>query len=553
MIKRKLSKLSSLFLAFTLLATTLVGCTKKDPASETKTNVPQVIKYNLGVDPKTLDPALNAAVDGATVLSNAFEGLMKFDDKDQPIYGVAEKYEISKDNLSYTFYLRKDAKWSDGQPVKAQDFEYAWKRALNPDVAAEYAYQLYYLKNGEAYNTKKAKAEDVGVKAESDTVLKVNLEYPTAYFLSLMAFPTYFPVRKDIVEKDPEAWATKVESYVSNGAFKMTEWKPKDVIVFSKNENYWNSKEVKLDKIEYKMIEDSTSYLSAFKVGQLDLIETPPAQEVAQLLKDGIAKISPFLGTYFYCINLSENAEKVDPAAAKALKDPRVRKALTYAIDRKLIVENVTKSGQVPAVSFVSKGIPESPSKDFQSKEYFKPEGDIAKAKQLLAEAGYPDGKGFPKIAFLYNDKGDNKNIAQAIQDMWKKNLNIDMELKVEEWKVFQQSRNDKNYSIARHGWLADYVDPMTYLDMWTSNSGNNDAAYKNPEYDRLINEAKKEVDQAKRMKLLHDAEDILMNDMPIIPIYYYSNVVCSKDYVKGVRKSPLGFMFFDKAYVEKK
>lgn len=550
---KRLSKLSVVFLALAISASALAGCSGKnssdDPAKE---KVPQIIKYNLGVDPKTLDPALNAAVDGATVLSNAFEGLMKLDEKDKPIAGVAEKWEVSSDGLEYTFKLRKDAKWSDGKQVKAEDFEYAWKRALEPKVAAEYAYQLYYLKNGEKFNKGEAKAEDVGVKAVDETTLKVNLEYATTYFLSLMAFPTYFPVRKDIVEKDPEAWATKPESYICNGPFKMKEWKPKDTLVFVKNENYWNAKSVTLDTIEYKMIEEATSALATFRSGEVDIIEQPPAQETPQLLKDGTAKLYPYLGTYFYCLNLSPNVEKVDPAAAKVIKDPKVRKALALAINRQLIVENVTKGGQVPAFSFVPKGIPDHENKDFTSKEYYKANGDVDAAKKLLQEAGYPDGKGFPKIVLSYNTNEAHQNIAQAVQDMWKKNLNIDIELRNEEWKVFQKTRNTKNYVIARHAWIADYVDPMTFLDMWTTSFGNNDAGYSNPKYDNLIDSAKKERDLAKRTEYLHQAEEVLMDDMPIIPVYYYTNIMCTKEYVKNVRKSPLGFVFFDKAVVEK-
>ncbi|MBU5590619.1 peptide ABC transporter substrate-binding protein [Clostridium sp. MSJ-4] len=555
MLKRNKRIITSL-MCIAMTVTTLAGCTTKQEQGEEPKEpkkVDQVIVYNLGADPKTLDPALNAAVDGATVLSNAFEGLTRLDDKDKPVKGVAEKWDVSSDGLEYVFYLRKDAKWSDGQPVKASDFEYAWKRALNPDIAAEYAYQLYYLKNGEAYNHKEVSVDEVGVKATDDNTLKVTLENPTVYFLSLMAFPTYFPVRKDIVEKEPKEWATKPESYVSNGPFKMSEWKPKDTITFVKNENYWGAKEVKLDKINYKMIDDATASLSAFKTGQFDIIEAPPAQELPTLLKEGIAKIYPYLGTYFYCINLSDKAEGVDKEAAKALKDPKVRKALSLAINRKDIVENVTKAEQVPAVSFVPKGIEESPGKEFQNKAYYKPEGDIEQAKKLLAEAGYPEGKGFPKIPLTYNTNQGHQNIAQAVQDMWKKNLGIEVELRNEEWKVFQETRNEKNYIMARHGWISDYTDPMSFLEMWISTSGNNDASYKNPEYDKLISASKKELDLTKRMEILHKAEDVFMEDMPIIPIYYYTNVICQKDYVKGVRKSPLGFTFFEKAYVEKK
>ncbi|WP_040212017.1 peptide ABC transporter substrate-binding protein [Clostridium polynesiense] len=549
---KRLSKLSTVLLALAIGTTTLAGCAGSSSGSNEE-KVPQIIRHNLGAEPKTIDPALNSAVDGATVLQNAFEGLMRLDENDKPIAGVAEKWDVSPDGLEYTFKLRKDAKWSDGQQVKAQDFEYAWKRALNPDTAAEYASQLYYIKNGEKYNQKQAKAEDLGIKVVDEYTLKVTLEYATAYFLSLMAFPTYFPVRKDIVEKDPEAWATKPESYISNGPFKMKEWKPKDTLTFIKNDNYWGAKNVKLDTIEFKMIEEATSALATYRADEIDIIEQPPAQETPQLLKDGVAKIYPYLGTYFYCINVSPNAEKVDPEAAKALKNPKVRKALAMSLNRQLIVDNVTKGGQLPAFSFVPKGIPDHANKDFTSKQYFNPNGDIEAAKKLLAEAGYPDGKGLPKIVLSYNTNEAHQNIAQAVQDMWKNNLSIDIELRNEEWKVFQKTRNTKNYIIARHGWIADYVDPVSFLDMWVSNSGNNDAGYSNPKYDNFIELAKKEQDLAKRTEYLHQAEDILMEDMPVIPVYYYTNVMCIKENIKDVRKSPLGFVFFDKAYVTKK
>lgn len=548
--RKKLLKIALIVSSLSLVVSSLAGCGDSE-ANKPKTQREQTIVYNLAVDPKSIDPAKNNAVDGATVLSNAFEGLMRIDNNDKIVNGVAEKYEMSKDGLSYTFTLRKDAKWSDGKAVTAQDFEYAWKRALKKETAAEYAYQLYYIKNGQKYNKSQVTEDQVGVKAENDTTLKVTLESPTSYFLDLMAFPTYFPVRKDVVEKAPDTWATTPETYICNGPFKMSEWKAKDSLTFVKNENYWDAKSVKLNKVVYKMIVDANTYLSAFKTGDLDFIETPPNQETPQLLKDKIAEIAPNLGTYFYVINMTDKAKQLDPEAAKALQDVKVRKALTNAIDRKVLVESVTKGGQTPAKSFVPKGIPDANGKAFAEKEYFKPTGDIELAKKLLAEAGYPDGKNFPKITFVYNDNELHQKVAQAVQDMWKKNLNINIELKKEEWKVFQVTRTDKNYLMARHGWLGDYVDPMTFLDIFETESGNNDAGYSNKEYDKYIELAKKEVDPTKRSEYLHKAEDILMEDMPIIPMYYYTNVLCIKDYVKNVHKSPLGFVFFRDAYIQ--
>ncbi|SEF84230.1 oligopeptide transport system substrate-binding protein [Caloramator fervidus] len=542
-------KKSKLFIVLALVLAIGVsffsGCAKGGQTGQT-------IKYNLGAEPATIDPQLNSAVDGATVIVNCFDGLTRLDANDKPIPAVAERWEISPDQLTYKFYLRKDAKWTDGQPVKAQDFVYAWQRAVDPKTAAEYAYQLWYIKNGEAISEGKMPVDQLGVKALDDYTLEVTLEGPTPYFLSLTAFPTYMPVRKDVVEKDPQGWATKPETYITNGPFKLKEWRPKDALILEKNPNWYNADKVKLQTIEMKMLEDQTSALAAFRTGQLDYIESPPSAEIPNLLKSGEAKVFPYLGTYFYIFNLSPNAEKVDPAAAKAIKDVRVRKAINLAINRKAIVENVTKGGQIPATSFVPNGIPDADGKDFKKKDYFPAEGNVEEAKKLLAEAGYPDGKGFPKITLIYNTSQGHQAIAMAIQDMLKKNLGINIELANQEWKVFQKTRDERNYIFARHGWIADYVDPMTFLDMWVSNSGQNNIGYNNPEYDKKIAAAKKEADPAKRMQLLHEAEDILMNDMPLVPLYYYTNIACVKDYVKDVHKSVLGFVYFENAYIQK-
>lgn len=561
MLKRNTTRLCAVLMTAALTTTLLAGCGKTATTTDKTSGVPQIIKYNLGAEPATLDPALNDAVDGATVISNAFEGLCRLDEKSNAVPGVAKSWDVSSDGMKYTFHLRDNAKWSDGKAVVAGDFEYAWKRALNPDTASDYAYMLYYIKNGEAFNNSKnpdwtgAKAtiDDVAVKAVDDKTLEVTLEYPTTYFLSLMAFPTYDPVRKDIVEKNPKDWATKPETFVCNGPFKMKEWKPKDSLNFVKSSSYWDASRIKLTDIEYKMLDQATTYSAAFKTGQLDFIESPPSLETPQLLKDGTAKVTPYLGTYYLEFNLTDKAKAVDPAAAKAIADVRVRKALTLAIDRKVIVDNVTKGQQIPAGAFVPKGLPEDKSgKDFRNKDYYNPNGDVAQAKQLLADAGYPDGKGFPTLTYLYNTSEAHQAIAEAIQDMWRKNLGINVELKNEEWKVFQKTRTSKNYLIARGGWISDFVDPMSFTDLFTSASGNNDPGYNSAAYDAKVKAAKMELDPAKRMKDMHDAEDILMTDLPVCPIYYYTNIVCIKPYVKGIVKSPLGFVFFDKAYVEK-
>lgn len=550
MFKKNLTKFSTALLSVLMLSSVFTGC---GATKQTTGKTEQVLRYNLGAEPKTVDPGITDTTEGLTVAGNTFEGLLRLDDKDNPVAGVAEKWEISKDGLTYTFHLRKNAKWSDGKTVTANDFKYGWERALDPKTGSEYAYQLYYIKNGKEFNSEKGKAEDLGIKVIDDYTLEVTLEYPTSYFLSLTTFPTYSPIRKDIVEKDPTGWFLKSDTYVCNGPFKLTSWKSKDSMEFVKNTNYWNSNSIKLDKLEFKLLDQPTSYLSAFKAGQLDLIDSPPAQETPSLIKQGVAKAYPYLGTTYIALNLSSKASSISPEAAKALSNVKVRKALALAINRKQLVQTVTKGGQKPAAAFVSSGVPEDKSgKDFRNKNYFKPEGDITEAKKLLAEAGYPDGKGFPKLTYLFNTSDDNKSIAEAIQDMWSKNLGITVDLQTMEKKVFMQTRDDKNYLTSRAIWIADYNDPMTFLDVYVSGGGDNITGYNNPEYDKYVQAGKLETDPAKRMALLHKAEDTLMDDMPIIPLFFSVSVCCTKDYVKNVHKSAIGMTLFDHTYIQK-
>lgn len=553
----------TIILAALMTSTLFAGCAAKPKAVAPTAATPQVLNYNLATEPSTTDPGLTSELGGMTVVVNTFEGLTDLDAKDNPIPGVATTWDISADGLKYTFHLRKDALWSDGKGVTAKDFAYAWKRALDPATASDYAYQLYYIKNGQGFNessskdktpgVKTATADELGIKVIDNYTLEVTLEYPAQYFLGLTAFPTYMPVRQDIVEKDPKGWATKPETYIGNGAFTLKDWKMKDVITLVKNSKYWDKASVKLDTINMRMINQSTSALAAFKTGQLDIVEGPPSQEIPQLIKDGTAKTFPSLGTEYIMINLDAKALKVDAKAAKVLQDPNIRKALSLAINRKDITENVTKGGEIPAGGFVSKGIPEDKAgTDFRSKDYYDPAGDVTQAKKLLADAGFPDGKGFPKLTYIYNTSDGKQAIAQALQDMWSKNLGIQVTLVNSEKKVFMQTRTNKDYITSRASWVADYTDPMTFLDLWTSKSGNNNASYSNAAYDKLIASAKQETDSVKRMQLLHSAEDKLMADMPVIPLYFYSTVACIKDYVKGIHNSPLGMDYFNKTYIDK-
>ncbi|AJH02065.1 peptide ABC transporter substrate-binding protein [Clostridium beijerinckii] len=547
----KVKQLCAVALAATLGMSILVGCGSNkggDKAAASK----QEITYNLGADPRTLDPALCTDTTGTTVLANAFSGLAELDENEKAIPGQAEKWDVSDDKLTYTFHLKKDLKWSNGDPVKASDYEYEWKRLLNPETASEYAYALYYLKGGEAYNKGKGNVDAVGVKATDDNTLVVTLEAPCPYFLELTAQSYYFPVDQKVVESNKD-WANDAKTLVSNGPFKITNYTIKDSVVLEKNENYYDKDKVKLDKLNLKFVAEETSAWASYKSGQFDVVDTVPKSDVQGALKDGSAKSFPNLATYFLSINVSDKAKAVDPNAAKVLSDPKVRKALNLAIDRQSIVDNVTKAGQIPAHGIVGKGIIGPDGKDYTEKTtYFDPKGNVEEAKKLLAEAGYPDGQGLPTLQLLYNPESGHGDTMQAIQDMWKK-IGVNAELQSQEWKVFLTTRVQKQFELARDGWNADYVDPMTFLDMFQSTSDQNNCGYNNPSYDALIDAAKKELDPQKRFDIMHQAEDMLMNDMPVIPLYYYTRTIGIKDYVKGARVSVMNTIYFKNAYVEGK
>ncbi len=528
-----MKKFLTLFVATGLLVAVLAGAAlAAEPMAKD-----QVLQFNLGAEPQTLDPAKSTGIPEAIMILNLFEGLTRLDENNEPQPAIAKSWDVSNGGTVYTFHLR-DAKWSNGDAVTAHDFEYAWKRALAPETASEYAYQLYYIKNGQDYNEGKIKdAGAVGVKAVDDHTLRVVLEAPTPYFLSLTAFPTLLPVDQKVVKGNAN-WATKPETHVGNGPFKITKWVHNSQAILEKNPSYWDADVVKLQKIEVALIDSQMTAITMFDTGQLDYNDNIAVSEIDRLKKEGKFQVAPYLGTYYYLFNVTK----------KPFDDVRVRKALALAIDRKAIVELVTKAGQKPALAFVPPGV-----KGFREagKTYFK-DNDVFTARKLLADAGYPGGKGFPTVELLYNTSESHKVIAEAIQQMWKKNLGINIRLTNQEWKVYLDTRTQLNYQVARAGWIGDYVDPMTFLDMWLTGGGNNDTGWSNKRYDALIEQSKTEEDMKKRDALLHEAEDILMNDMPIMPIYFYTLPFEQKDFVKDLNRSTLGFIDFKHTWIAK-
>lgn len=491
---------------------------------------------NVGPEPATIDPALNSAVDGATLLIHAFEGLMSLDENGVPVKAQAESYEVSDDGLTYTFTLRDGLKWSDGEPVTAEDYVYSWKRAVDPETAADYAYMFEVI---EGYDSEEGN-HDLNVQAPDDKTVVVKLKAAAPYFLELCAFPTFFPVRKDIVEADPDGWATKPDTYIGNGPYVMDEWVHDSHIVLKKNSNYWNKEKIGPESIKFLLMDDDGAILAAFENGEILLADSLPNDEIEAWKDKEEFFIQGQLGTYYISFNVQK----------PPLDDPKVRRALMLAIDRVYICEQIGQAGQQPAGAFVATGLSDAdPTKEFREVggDYYDPydyEGNLEEAKRLLAEAGYPNGEGLPTMEYLYNESTGHQLIGEAIQSMWKE-IGVNIELASQEWNTFLDTRKNGEYQIARNGWLGDYNDPISFLDMWVTGSGNNDAQWSNAEYDALISQVKASSDREERMKLMHQAEDIIFEEAMLAPIYYYVDIYLKSPKLEGFYSSPLGYKYF--------
>ncbi|WP_019121517.1 peptide ABC transporter substrate-binding protein [Brevibacillus massiliensis] len=496
------------------------------------------LRINIPSEPPTIDPGLAEDSTSNTVIKAIFDGLYRLDQDGKPQPSVAEGVDVSTDGLTYTFHLR-DTKWSNGDPVTAKDFEFAWKRALDPKTASNYAYQLYYLKNGEAFNKGQAKADDVGVKAKDDKTLVVTLENPTPFFLELTAFTTYLPVDQKVVEANPK-WANEADTIVSNGPFKMDTWEHKSKITLSKNDNYWDKDVVKLDKIQMSMIDADDTVLNMFDNGELDWAGAPlnslPTDAIPALKDAGRLHIYPVSSVYWYKFNTEK----------PPFNNAKIRKAFAYAINRQAIIDNLLQADQKPALG----AVPTSMSLNPQG--YFK-DNDVETAKKLLAEGMQELGiDKLPPITLSYNTNQGHQQIAQAVQDQWKKNLGVDVKLENQEWKVYIDSLHQGNYQIGRMGWNADFNDPMTFLDAFKEkNGGNNDTRWENPKYKELLDQALKEVDIEKRKALMKEAEQILMDEMPVVPIYFYTSSYVANPNLKGVVTDPFNHIDFKWASLE--
>lgn len=572
---------------------TFAGCGESKSSGES-------LSVCIASEPQSIDPALNSAIDGATMLVHLFSGLAKWskgeDGNLEITADVAEKLVEPKDNgdgtFTYTYTIREDAKWSDGEPVTAKDFEFAWKRATSVDLAADYAYMFEVVKG---YNEDLAKS-DIAVKALDNGKLQVTTIGKLPYWNELLAFPIYFPVREDVVDNDGK-WATDPSTYVSNGPYTLQDWDHNSVITLAKSENYYDADAVTMPEIKFYLSDDTNNMLANYKNGDWQLIDQVPTNEIPTLAKDYPDEyvVEGQIGTYYVCWQVNQD---LSPAGKTLTEEEQaeVRKAIGLLFDRNYIVESITQEGQVPASSFVAMGITEPDGDQFYENAgdssdytgYIDVSKDALKANHAEAlkilEKYYTvkDGKvtDFPTLTYLYNTDDAHKAIAEYLQSALS-NVGISMQLENQEWATFLDTRKNGDYDIARNGWVADYNDPICFLDMWTTVSGNNDAQFgreghgeqaiydldlsgiKGYEdksvkagtwadtYDAIISYIKAESDMDVRNQLMHKAEDLLMSTGAICPLYFYTDAYMLKPEVKGFYSTPLGFKYFMYTTVE--
>ncbi|MBR1771084.1 MAG: peptide ABC transporter substrate-binding protein [Lachnospiraceae bacterium] len=504
-------------------------------------NAEKILSVQVGPDPETIDPALNSAVDGANMILHSYECLLAVAEDGTLQPAQAESWETSADGLTWTFHLRDGLKWSDGSDLTANDFVYSWKRVCDPIVAAPYAETVLSMVEG--YEAAiEGNLDALQVKATDDKTLVVTLNAPCSFFGSLAAFPTLSPVQQATVEKNGDAWAIAADTYICNGPFYISEWVPGSYILMSKNPYYWNADAIKLDGIKFNLIEDANAAYSAYQTGEVLMIKDVPTEEIPSLQSNSEFYVDPIIGTYYINLNITRDI----------FKDAKVRKALSLAIDREYVAGTLMQGTYSAAPNFMGPGWIDTDGTEFMDnanggKPYIDVtdhEGNLAKAKELLAEAGYPDGAGFPAITYTTNDAGYHKVVAEYLQQAWGE-LGIDLSVNIVEWASFTPLRRAQDYDVARNGWVGDYSDPSNMLDLLYSSNGNNDGKFSNPDYDAAMDISRTTLDKAERSKALHQAEDILMEEAGCIPVAYYNDFYMMSNKITGAWHSAYGFWYF--------
>lgn len=510
--------------AFILICFNLfVGCGSKQTDVQ-RANEAGVLLFGNLSDPATLDPQIATGVPENHIISSLMEGLVAYHPSDDMAIepGMAERIETNEAGDVYTFHLR-DAQWSNGDPVTAQDFDYSYRRILNPELAAQYVTMLFVVKNAERYFESHSNPnpgetpmawEEVGIKALDAKTLEISLIAPMPYFTNMLKHYSWFPVNPRAIEEhggmtDRSGSWIKVGNHVGNGPFRLKSWVTNQILEVEKNPYYWDADKVKLNGIRFLPIEKTDTEERMFQADGIHVTYYVPLHKIDVYKAEAPDKIrlDPYLGTYFYRVNVTRKGP---------LEDKRVRRALALAIDRESLIKNVTRGAELPAYYFVPPGI-----NGYKSKNYFSYNPN--EANRLLAEAGYPNGEGFPEFDILYNTLDQHRTIAESIQQMWKQTLGINVQIHNQEWKVYLDAQSNLDYDICRAGWIGDYVDPYTFLEMFTTGNGNNDTGWSNQRYDELISKAPLAHTTDDRFAMLNEAEDILMDELPILPIYIYT------------------------------
>nr|WP_236587768.1 peptide ABC transporter substrate-binding protein [Tumebacillus amylolyticus] len=506
----------------------LVGCGSDDSSGNSSSGLSadQSLNIALSGEPSTLDSSKTTDSNSNLIIGNVGEGLTRVDKDGKAAPGVAKSWDISQDGLTYTFHLRDDAKWSDGSVVTAQDFEYAWKRTLDPKTAAQYSFMVAWIKGGAAYNSGKGTVDQVAVHAKDDKTLEVVLESPRPYFLAQTAFPTFFPEKKDFVEKQGDKYGSDADKTLYNGPFKVVEWNHEQSVKVEKNENYWDNANVKLNTATWQIVKDSNAAENLFEAGQLDRF-TIVRDQVERYKDKPEYSVVPELTNAYIQFNQTN----------KALANVKIRQALTYAIDNKQYVDVILANGSQPAQGFVPTGVSNGNGGDFRKDngDLVKRSENAAKAKDLLAEGLKEVGlTSFPAMKLLSDDSDTAKKSSEFLKEQWRQNLGLDIEIQSVPSKLRFQLQQKHDFDLVMSLWGADYNDPMTFLDMYTSDSPFNDVSYKNPKYDELIKNGNNEPDSKKRMQYLYDAEKLLIQDMVEGPVYFRATPMVLKGYVKG-------------------
>ena len=530
--------MKKIFLTMITLLFFVISCGSKTDGDTKKSSDMKKIAVNLQSEPKSLDPQLASDASGITIDSLIYEGLTRLDKEGKVVPAAAESWEISEDGLKWTFHIRKDMKWANGDSVTAKDFAFGWLRALDPQTASEYAYELYYIKGAKEYNEGKGKKEDIAIRTPDDNTLEIELNQPTPYLLSLLSFPTYYPVNEKFYNEAGKDFSLSADKIMGNGPYAVKKWTPETSILLSKNENYWNKDNIHLDELEIKMISDPLAALNAFKNGELDITELSGEQLIEYRTDKRL-----------YSYNKGSIKFLKFNVKNKLLANQKIREAVSMAIDRNEMTENVSKGSFMPAYGFVPEGYGGSDGGDFRKEngdifEKYNPE----KAKQLFQEGLKEVGEtGTPTLTLMIYEAPDNQKLAEYIQEKLRTVLGLDVKIETNTFKIFSQNESQGNYDMDLSQWGPDYLDPMTYMDMWVTNGGNNKTNWANPEYDKLMETAKTSVDNSVRMKSMMEAEKILGKEVPIAMLTYNIKNMLVNERIKDMNftKIASGYDFY--------